>query len=114
MAMRLLIAALALSLAACGAAAPSAAEPAVTAGSATDGVSEFVANACAGTTYTRCVASLSSVMDAFAGSTVAICEYEPGEGDVVTVDEGETPEGACSGGGLIEPSTVHATLEIPE
>jgi hypothetical protein len=111
--MRLLIAALALSLAACGGAAPSAAEPAVTAASATDGASQLVANACAGTTYTRCLTSLASAVDVFAGSTVAICEYGAGEGDVVTVDEGETAEDACSGGGLIEPSTVHATVEIP-
>jgi hypothetical protein len=77
------------------------------------GVAEIVNKACPGTTYTRCVNSLTLAMDAFPGTLVAICEYPSGEGDVVTVDDGETPEVACSGGGLISPSSVHGTLKIP-
>jgi hypothetical protein len=77
------------------------------------GVAEVVNQACAGTTYTRCVTSLTLAMDAFPGTLLAICEYAAGEGDAVIVDDGETPEAACSGGGLMSPSAVHGTLRIP-
>ena len=78
------------------------------------GVTDIVNQACAGTTYSRCVQTLTQAMDIFPGTLIAICEYPDGEGDVVTVDASETPEAACSGGGLITPSAVHGTLTIPD
>jgi hypothetical protein len=112
--MRLLIAAVALSLAACGVSNPADSVSRATAGPTSgDGTAILVEKACAGTSYSRCVASLTLAVSAFPGSVVAICEYGAGEGDVVTVDENETAEAACSSNGLIVPSAVHTTVKIP-
>ena len=113
--MRALQSLLAILLLACTpSSVPGTTAPSVTSSpSVVDVASDLVAKSCAGTTYTRCVASLTTAVGVFKGSTVAICEYANGEGDVVTVDASETPEDACSGGGLITPSRAHATVQIP-
>lgn len=77
-------------------------------------VSTFAAEACAGSSYERCTDSVAFMLGlTSAGTTLAICEYGSGQGDVVIVEEGDTAEAACSADGLISPSEVFATVEVP-
>jgi hypothetical protein len=103
--MRVAIAAIGLRLAGCGG-------PSATVVPFVHTEVDFIKASCTGSTYVRCYESLKSAETLFAGSTVAICEYSDGEGDVVLVDDGETPEHACSRGGLISPSQVHGTVQF--
>lgn len=73
----------------------------------------FVSDACNGTSYRRCEQSLTTALDVFAGSYVAICEYADGEGDIVLLDSPDVAEEECSGYGLISPSDVADVVLLP-
>jgi hypothetical protein len=56
---------------------------------------------------------METAFSVFPGSTVAVCEYADGQGDVVPVDRGESAEDKCSVDGAISPSRVVAVIEVP-
>jgi hypothetical protein len=96
-------------VAACSVPAPAAVpEPTPSA----SGFAATVSSACGGSSYTRCVEKLTMAFQAFRGITVAICEYPAGDGDIVTVEPGDTADEACSDDGY-RASKVHGTVTLP-
>ena len=69
--------------------------------------------ACAATTYANCLQSLATAFSLLRGSTVAVCEYADGQGDVVAVENADQAEEECSDAGSIAPSKVVAVFAIP-
>ena len=76
-------------------------------------VSAIVAEACSDTTYENCAESMTTALNVFAGSLVAVCEYADGTGDVVLVDSEDEAEARCSGEGLISPSRAVTVVQLP-
>jgi hypothetical protein len=73
----------------------------------------LVAKACADTTYARCAESVTTALDVFAGSLVAVCEYGNGTGDVVLIEKRREAKATCSGDGAIAPSRVVTVIRLP-
>ena len=69
------------------------------------------ADLCAGSTYSRCVASVTSAIEAGA-KLFAVCEYAGGEGDVVLLENASDAEASCSENGQISPRKVFQVVDI--
>jgi hypothetical protein len=88
-----------------GATPPPAAAPTSASGGRTP------AEICAGTTYSRCVGSVTTALGA-GWRLFVICEYAGGEGDVALIDKAADAPDECSGSGLITPSKVFAVVDL--
>ena len=92
--------------------------------SADDAGEELVAAACAATTYSNCVKTMSAALDIFAGKLVVVCEYGDGQGGVLAIERREDAEGACSpgvsttetpppGSSSVPPGRVVTVVQLP-
>jgi hypothetical protein len=105
---------LSLGLAACGGSAATAPQVPSAVPPAPNPDHDFALMACADTNYGNCLEGIRLMMQTAQGSTVAVCEYADGQGDVVIIESRAEAEAECSGGGSITPSRVVRVVEVPE